>query len=146
MSTDQSGRIAPGNGSAARMRSRRIWVPALWTLYGAAYAAVFAVRGQAAEAAITGTFVLVIAVGLAVELRLPQAAGQRVLGWEHDERQRLVHLHAAALTGYLAAAAALVAGFAEFALGSVSVTWPMNILGGLILVYGAGLAFYSRRV
>lgn len=146
MSTDQEEQIVPGSGKAGQMRSRRIWVPALWTLYGAAYVAVFTTRGRTVEAAITGTFILVIAMGLAVELRMPQAAEQRTLGWQHDERQRLIHLHAAALTGYIAAAVALVAGFIEFALGSVSVTWPMNILGGLILVYGVGLAIYSRRV
>jgi hypothetical protein len=91
-------------------------------------------------------FTLAVGVGLAAELRTPQAAEQRTLGWEHDERQRLIHLHAAAFTGYLAAGAALIAGFIEFALGSLSVTWPMNIVGGLILAYGIGLAFYSRRV
>lgn len=146
MSTDKGGQTAPGSGRATRMRSRRIWVPALWTLYGAAYAAVFISHGQAAEAAITAVLTLAVCAGLAAELRTPRAAEQRTLGWEQDERQRLIHLHAAAFTGYLAAGTALIAGFVEFARGSVSVTWPMNILGGLILAYAAGLAYYSRRV
>jgi len=62
----------------------------------AAYAAVFIGHGRAPEAAITTVFTLAVGVGLAAELRTPQAAEQRTLGWEHDERQRLIRLHAAA--------------------------------------------------
>lgn len=145
MSADQSRPAGPGADEAARMRSRRIWVPALWVVYGAGYVAVFIGRGQQIVAAAAGVIVIVIGAGLAVELRRPQASERRLLGWEHDERHKLIHLYAAAFTGYVAAIAALVAGFVEFALGHASVVWPMNILGGLILAYGVGMAIYSHR-
>lgn len=146
MSADQSRRAGPGADGAARMKSRRIWVPALWAVYGAAYVAVFISRGQQIVAVAAGVMVIVIGAGLAVELRRPQASERRLLGWEHDERHKLIHLHAAAFMGCAAAVAALVTGFVEFALGHASVVWPMNILGGLILAYGAGMAVYSRRI
>ena len=94
----------------------------------------------------TGVIVIAVGVGLAVELGGPQASERRLLGWKQDERHKLIHLHAAAFMGYAAAIAALVTGFTEFALGRATVSWPMNILGGLILAYAAGVAFYARRI
>lgn len=145
---DRPGPAAPEPDQAARMRRRRrrILVPAAWSVYGALYVAIFASRGQSIEALAALIITIAIGIGLAVEMSRPQAQDQRLLGWEHDERHQVIHLHAAALTGYVAAAAALGLGLAEFALGHSSVIWPMNALGGLILAYSVAVAFYSRRL
>ncbi len=130
---------------AQRMRLRRRWVPAAWGAYGAVYVVVFLVRGELLVAAVAAVLVALVGAGLAVELRGPRAARPQLLGWEQDERQRLIHLRSMALVGYVAVLGAAVAGFVAFLLDADAAFWPMLAVAALSGVYGIGLAFHRRR-
>jgi drug/metabolite transporter (DMT)-like permease len=128
------------------VRGWRRWVPVIWCLYVGAYVVVFLVRGQVVPAVVAAVLAVLVGLGLAAELRRPDAARPRLFGWEQDERQRLIHERAMTLVGYAAVAAVAVAGFTAFVLGREDVAiWPSTALLGLAAVYGIGLAFYQRR-
>jgi hypothetical protein len=131
---------------AVRVRGWRRRLPAIWGAYGAVYVAVFAARGQLVPAVVTAALVVATALGLLVEVRGPRAARPRLLGWEQDERHRLLHQQAMALVGYAVIGAAAVGGFVAFVVDPDLALWPMLALAGLVGVYGVGLAIYQRRV
>ena len=128
-----------------RARGWRRWLPAIWGVYGTVYVGVFLARGKFVPAAVTAALVVVIGLGLAVEVRNAVVTQTRLLGWEQDERQRLIHQQAMALVGYVVIAAAATAGFVAFLVDSDLALWPMLAVGGLSGLYGIGLAVYQRR-
>lgn len=129
----------------ARVRGWRRWVPLIWGADGAVYVAVFLARGRFMPAGLAAAVVVLVGIGLAVELRRPQAARPQLVGWEQDERQRSIHQRSSALVGYVAMVGAALAGFIAFIFDSDLAIWPMLVVVGLSTVYGAGLAFYQRR-
>jgi hypothetical protein len=128
-----------------RMSGWRRLAPLLWAGYGAVYVVVFLIRGEVLPAAITAVLVTAVGLGLAWELRRPQAGRPQQLGWRQDERQELIHRRAMTLVGHVAVAGAAVAALVVFAAGGDAGIWPILILAGLSTVYGAGLRFYQRR-
>jgi hypothetical protein len=98
---------------------------------------VFAVHGRTTPALVTAVLVSIVAFGLAVELRRPQADQPEQLGWTQDERQQLIHHKSMVLVGYAAFAAAAVAGFVAFAVDSHLALWPMLGVLALSAIYGS---------
>jgi len=117
----------------------------IWGAYGAAYVVVFLARGRPLPAVLAAVLVVSIGVGLAIEVRRPVATQPRLLGWEQDERQRLIHQQSMALVGHVAVAGLFVSGFIAFVADSDIIEWLMPAVGGAVLVYGIGLAVYQRR-
>jgi ABC-type Fe3+ transport system permease subunit len=118
----------------------------MWSGYCVMYVVVFLIRGQILPAIVAAVMAVVVGLALEAEVRNPESARPRLLGWTQDERQRSIHQQSLALVGWVALLAGGIAMLVAFIAAADQVAyWSSLVLVGVGVVYAIGLVIYGRR-